>query len=64
VNSLSPALWGAILGLSIGILLVLIPVSKVLLIVLLVVVGYWLGKLMESEELRNRLRRFFSLLFR
>jgi len=64
VNSLSPAIWGAILGFSLGILLILIPVGKVLLIVVLVLVGYLLGKFMESEELRNRLRQLFSLLFR
>lgn len=62
--SVSPARWGAILGFSLGILLTLIPVSQVLLIVLLVLLGYLVGKLLESEELRNRVRDMFSLLFR
>jgi chromate transport protein ChrA len=64
VINLSPARWGAILGLAVGILLILIPVTQVLLIVLLVLAGYLIGKLMESEELRNRVREIFSLLFR
>lgn len=64
MTSLSLARWGAILGFSLGILLVLVPVGKVLLIVLLVLVGYLLGKFLESEELRNRVRDMFSLLFR
>ena len=64
MNSLSPAQWGALLGFSLGILLVLIPFGKVLLIVLLVLVGFLIGKLMESEELRSRVRQMFSLLFR
>ncbi|OGF53854.1 MAG: hypothetical protein A2Z21_10430 [Candidatus Fraserbacteria bacterium RBG_16_55_9] len=64
MTSLSSAQWGALLGFSLGILLVLVPFGKVLLIVLLILAGYLVGKLMESEELRSRIRQMFSLLFR
>lgn len=64
MNSLTPAGWGALLGLLLGILLVFIPFGKVLLIALMVLTGYLIGKILESEQLRSRIREMFSLLFR
>ncbi len=64
MTSLTPAGWGALLGLSLGILLVFIPFGKVLLIALLVLTGYLIGKILESEQFRSRIREMFSLLFR
>lgn len=64
MSSLTPAGWGALLGLSLGILLVFLPLGKVLLIALLVLTGYLIGKILESEQLRSRIREMFSLLFR
>jgi len=64
VNRLSPSLLGIILGAFIGVLLVWIGFVKLLIIALLMLLGYAIGKVIESEELRARVKEFISLLFR
>ncbi len=63
MGSLSPAAWGALIGFLVGVMLLVIPLSKVLLVAFLAFVGYAIGRLIESEELRGRIRELFSLLF-
>jgi len=57
-------LLGIILGAFIGVLLVWIGFVKLLIIALLMLLGYAIGKVIESEELRARVKEFISLLFR
>ena len=64
VNRLNPSLLGIILGAFIGVLLVWIGFLKLLIIALLMLVGYAIGKVIESEELRGRIKELLSLLFR
>lgn len=64
VNRLSPSILGVIIGAFIGVLLVWIGFLKLLLVALLMLVGYTIGKIIESEELRARIKEFISLLFR
>lgn len=64
MNRLSPSLLGVILGGFIGVLLVWIGFLKLLIIALLMLLGYAIGKVIESEELRARIKELISLLFR
>ena len=64
MNRLNPSLVGIILGAFIGILLVWIGFSKLLIIAFLMLIGYTIGKVVESAELRERIKEFLSLLFR
>lgn len=64
MNRLSPSLLGILLGAFIGVLLVWIGFLKLLIIVLLMLVGYAIGKVIESEEFRGRIKELLSLLFR
>jgi hypothetical protein len=58
MNRLSPAILGGVLGGAVG-LLILFPRLWVLMV--LTALGYFVGKLMESEELRAKIRELFSL---
>ncbi len=64
MNRLSPSLLGIILGAFIGVLLVWIGFLKLLIIALLMLLGYAIGKVIESEELRARIKELILLLFR
>jgi len=58
MDRLSPAILGGILGGAVG-LLILFPRLWVLMV--LMALGYLAGKVMESEELRAKIREIFSL---
>jgi len=54
------AVLGGVLGATVGLMILFPPLWVVLV---LMVVGFAIGKLMESEELRSKIRELFSLLF-
>ena len=58
---LSPSILGALLGALIG-LVILYP--QLLIVLVLTVVGYLIGRVWESDELRAKIRELFSMLFR
>lgn len=64
MNRPNPSLLGIILGAFIGVLLIWIGFLKLLIITLLMLLGYVIGRVVESEELRGRIKEFLSLLFR
>jgi hypothetical protein len=64
-NKSSPAIWSSLIAVLLG-LLAFYPtfIFRLLILALLAVVGYAIGKLLESSERRARLRELFSELFR
>ena len=63
MTRLSPSALGAILGVLVGILWVWLGV-QLFLILFLAGLGFALGKLFESEELRERVRELLSFFYR
>lgn len=64
MTDLSRAWIGALLGGLIGLLWVWLSFSGMLLVVALAVIGAVLGQLLESEELRTKLRELSDVVFR
>lgn len=60
---LSPSVLGTMVGVLIGLLWIWFGV-KLFLILFLAVLGFAIGKLFESEELRERVRELFSFFYR
>ncbi len=60
---LSPGAVGALIGVLIGLLWIWLGV-RLFLILFLAVLGFAIGKLFESEELRERVRELFSFFYR
>lgn len=60
---LSPSVLGAMVGVLTGLLWIWFGV-KLFLILFLAVLGFVIGKLFESEELRERVRELFSFFYR
>lgn len=60
---LSPGTLGALLGVLVGLLWIWLGV-RLFLILFLAAVGFAIGKLFESEELRERIRELFSFFYR
>jgi uncharacterized membrane protein len=63
MTRLSPSAWGAIVGVLVGVLWVWLGV-QLFLIVFLAGLGFVIGKLFESEELRERVRDLLSFFYR
>ena len=61
VVRLSPSILGALLGTLVG-LVILYP--QLLIVLILTVAGYLIGRIWESEELRAKIRELFAMLFR
>lgn len=62
--SLSRSWVGALLGGLIGLIWVLFSFSELVLIVAVGVLGAVIGRLLESEELRAKLRELSDVIFR
>ncbi len=60
---LSPSALGAIVGVLVGLLWIWLNV-KLFLILFFAVLGFAIGKLFESEDLRERVRELFSFFYR
>lgn len=60
---LSPSVLGAIVGVLVGLLWIWLGV-RLLLILFLAGLGFAIGKLFESEELRERVRELFFFFYR
>lgn len=58
---LSPSVVGALIGALLG-AVILYP--KLLIIVVPAALGYFTGRILESEELREKARELFSVFFR
>jgi len=58
---LSPSMVGALIG---GLLGAVILYPKLLVIVIPAALGYFTGRIIESEELREKVRELFSVFFR
>jgi hypothetical protein len=63
MTRLSPSALGAILGVLVGLLWIWLNV-KLFLLLFLAGLGFAIGKLFESEELRERVRELFSFFSR
>ncbi|MFN4218049.1 MAG: DUF2273 domain-containing protein [Candidatus Bipolaricaulia bacterium] len=59
----SPSALGAIVGVVVGLLWIWLGV-RLFLILFLAGLGFVIGKLFESEELRERVRDLFSFFYR
>lgn len=59
----SPSALGAIVGVVVGLLWIWLGV-QLFLILFLAGLGFVIGKLFESEELRERMRDLFSFFYR
>lgn len=64
VIEMRPSTLGLLVGGIIGLLLVIISLPQLLLVVFLGIVGFLLGKLAESEEVRAKVNELVSLIFR
>lgn len=64
LTNLSRAWIGALLGGLVGLLWVWLSFSGMLLILALAVIGAILGQLLESDELRAKLRELSDVVFR
>jgi len=64
-SKISPAIWGSLIAVLLG-LLILYPefIFRLLVLAALAIVGYAVGKLLESSERRARLRELFGEFFR
>ncbi len=60
---LSPSVLGAIVGVLVGLLWIWLGV-RLFLILFLAMLGFAIGKLFESEELRERVRELFFFFYR
>jgi hypothetical protein len=60
---LSPSALGAILGVVVGLVWIWLNV-KLFLLLFLAGLGFAIGKLFESDELRERVRELFSFFYR
>jgi hypothetical protein len=60
---LSPSALGAIVGVVVGLVWIWLGV-KLFLLLFLAGLGFAIGKLFESEELRERVRELFSFFYR
>jgi hypothetical protein len=60
---LSPSALGAIVGVVAGLVWIWLGV-KLFLLLFLAGLGFAIGKLFESEELRERVRELFSFFYR
>ncbi len=60
---LSPSALGAIVGVVVGLVWIWLDV-KLFLLLFLAGLGFAIGKLFESEELRERVRELFSFFYR
>jgi len=60
---LSPSALGAIVGVVVGLVWIWLGVQLFLLL-FLAGLGFAIGKLLESEELRERVRELFSFFYR
>lgn len=60
---LSPSALGTIVGVVVGLLWIWLGV-QLFLILFLAGLGFAIGKLFESEELRERMRDLFSFFYR
>lgn len=63
MTRLSPSALGAILGALVGLVWIWLNVQLFLLL-FLAGLGFAIGKLFESEELRDRVRELFSFFYR
>ncbi len=63
MTRLSPSALGAIIGVLVGVLWVWLGV-RLFLILFLAGLGFVIGKLFESEELRERVRDLLSFFYR
>lgn len=63
MTRLSPSALGAILGALVGLVWIWLNVGLFLLL-FLAGLGFAIGKLFESEELRDRVRELFSFFYR
>lgn len=61
MNKFGPRIWGSIAGFVLGFSLMLLGLKKFLLILLLTLVGYAVGRFLESEKMVARVRK---MLFR
>ncbi len=57
---LPPSLWGGLFGALLGVVILYPPF---LIVAVLGTLGYLIGKVWESEELRAKIRELFSMLF-
>lgn len=64
MTNLSRAWIGALLGGLVGLLWVWLSFSGMLLVLALAVIGAVLGQLLESDELRAKLRELSDVVFR
>lgn len=60
---LSPSVLGTVVGVVVGLLWIWLGV-QLFLILFLAGLGFAIGKLFESEELRERMRDLFSFFYR
>ncbi|MDW8031530.1 MAG: DUF2273 domain-containing protein [Candidatus Bipolaricaulota bacterium] len=63
MTRLSSGTLGAIIGVLVGLLWIWLGV-RLFLILFLAILGFAIGKLFESEELRERVRELFSFFYR
>lgn len=63
MTRLSPSALGAIVGVLVGLVWIWLGV-KLFLLIFLAILGFAIGKLFESEELRERVRELFSFFYR
>lgn len=63
MTRLAPSVLGALIGMLVGLLWVWLE-TKLFLILFLAAVGFGVGKLLESEELLERIRELFSSFYR
>ncbi|GBC75995.1 hypothetical protein HRbin07_00188 [bacterium HR07] len=63
MTRLSPSALGAIVGVLVGLVWIWLGV-KLFLLIFLAGLGFAIGKLFESEELRERVRELFSFFYR
>ncbi|MCI2429284.1 hypothetical protein LM602_02700 [Candidatus Acetothermia bacterium] len=63
IDRLTPSVVGALIGVAIGLLWHWLR-AELFLVIGLAVVGFVIGKLLESDEIRERIRDLFSSLYR
>lgn len=64
MNRVNAPTMGALAGAAFGVLLLIFPFPQLLAVLILAAIGYAIGKLMESRELRAKLKEMFSLFVR
>ncbi|MCS6935981.1 MAG: hypothetical protein NZ610_04970 [Candidatus Bipolaricaulota bacterium] len=63
IDRLTPSVVGAAIGVAVGLLWHWLR-EELFLVIGLALVGFLVGKLLESEEIRERIRDLFSSLYR